>query len=87
MELFPEFFDQKLLSVFGLFEFEFGLVVGFFEFGNFFDADGLHFLIVFLESLEVSFFGAHFGFVVFLKILAFFEDEDLFGFVLFFIDF
>lgn len=72
MELFPEFFNQKLLPVFGLFEFEFGLVVGLFEFGNFFDADGLHFLIVLLESLEVSFLGPHFCFVVFLKILAFF---------------
>ncbi len=71
MELFPEFVNEKILSFFGFFEFGFGLVVGLFEFGNFFDADGLHFFVVLLESLEVFLFGPHFGFVVFLEIFAF----------------
>ena len=47
----------------------------------------MHFLVVFLEDLEVAFLVAHFGLVIFLEVLAFVEYEGLFGLVLLFVDF
>jgi len=47
----------------------------------------LHFFIILFKSLKVSLLCSHFSSVIFLKILTFFKDEDLFSFILLFVDF
>ena len=87
MQLFSKLFHEKLSSLLSFVQFGFRFIKSVLEFGNFFDADSLHFFIVLLQGLEISLFGSHFSLVILLEILTSLHNEYLLRLVFLLINF